>query len=185
MGRVTRAEAARQLGLHKSTLSRLCRDNPALLDEAGRVDVGEIRALRQAVINPKLQTRGPGAPEAGPPEPQPEPDPGPAPQPSGTTLNASRERVEEARAIEAELNLAERLGRTLRKSEVEAAIAEAGEAVRQRAAQVARDRAEQIARIEDVREAEQALTDAFRVVMAAVAEELGAAVAGDDRPDAA
>ncbi|MFN7224459.1 MAG: hypothetical protein ACK4MS_10610 [Paracoccaceae bacterium] len=140
MDRVTRAEAARELALNRATITRLVQKNPALLDEDDRVSIAELRELRDATVNPKLQTRGVAAPTGG--------------------LNDTRNRTESAKAQTAELDLAERLGLTLRRDEVESAIAAAGTELRQMAFQMVRDRAEQFAVISDVRDAE-ALLDQF------------------------
>jgi hypothetical protein len=150
--RVSRAEAARQIGVDKATITRLVNANPALLDEAKRVSVAEIESLRQATVNPKLQTRTGKRPE-----------PAGEIQPSG--LNQSRGRAEAVKAEMAEMDLAERLGRTLRRDDVEAAVAAAGNLLRQNAFAVARDRAELLARIDDPREMERALEDLMREVL--------------------
>jgi len=184
MSRVTRAEAARRLGLHKSTMSRLVKQNPALLDESGLVDVAEIEELRRNVINPALQTRGPGASAASAPVAV-HADPAPLPDEDRQSINLSRSRRERARAQNEELDLAERIGTTLLRSDVEASIAEAGEMMRQHVSQEVRDQAERLARIEDVREMEQALLSLFSDVMAQVSANLAAAVAEDVKPGAA
>jgi hypothetical protein len=143
MERVTRAEAARALALNRATITRLVQKNPALLDADGRVNLDELRELRDATVNPKLQTRGRLVEK---------PD----------TLNDNRARTEAAKAETAELDLAERLGLTLRRDEVEAAIASAGAELRQLAFQMARDRAEAIAAASDVREVETMLEALMR-----------------------
>ena len=150
--RVSRAEAARQIGVDKATITRLVKANPALLDDAGQVSVSEIASLRQATVNPKLQTRTGKRPQ------MPEDI-----APSG--LNQSRGRAEAVKAEMAEMDLAERLGRTLRRDDVEAAVAAAGNLLRQNAFAVARDRAELLARIDDPREMERALEDLMREVL--------------------
>ena len=141
MDRVTRAEAARELALNRATITRLVQKNPALLDDHGKVSIQELLELRDATVNPKLQTRSRDDAKRG-------------------TLNETRERTENAKAETAELDLAERLGLTLRRDEVEAAIAAAGAELRQMAFQMVRDRAELFATISDVREAE-AMLDQF------------------------
>jgi hypothetical protein len=177
-GRVTRAAAARALGLHKSTLSRLCRDAPWLLDADGLVDAVEVAAFRASTLNPKLQTRGPG-----PWDPQAF-DHGDASLPLGQ-LNDARVRHESARASSAELALAERMGQTLDRAAVEAALAEAAELMRQRGAQLAADRAEGLAKIDNAREMEHALNELFRDAMLAMARDLEAALEDDTADDAA
>lgn len=141
MDRVTRAEAARELALNRATITRLVQKNPALLDDDGKVSIQELLELRDATVNPKLQTRTKDT----------------APQ---STLNDTRARTESAKAETAELDLAERLGLTLRRDEVEGAIAAAGAELRQLAFQMVRDRAEQFAVVSDVRDAE-AMLDQF------------------------
>lgn len=141
MDRVTRAEAARELSLNRATITRLVQRNPALLDDEGKVSIQELLELRDATVNPKLQTRTRDAAPAG-------------------SLNDTRARTENAKAETAELDLAERLGLTLRRDDVEAAVAAAGAELRQLAFQMVRDRAELFATVRDVREAE-ALLDQF------------------------
>lgn len=150
--RVSRAEAARQIGVDKATITRLCKANPALLDDAGQVSVAEIATLRQATVNPKLQTRT-GKQDKGA-------DLGEVPN-----LNGARSRAETVKAEMAEMDLAERLGQTLRRQDVENAVAAAGNLLRQNAFAVARDRAEILARIDDPREMERALEDLMREVL--------------------
>lgn len=150
--RVSRAEAARQIGVDKSTITRLVKDNPALLDDAGQVSVAEIAELRQTTVNPKLQTRTGKRPQT-------------AEDAVPTGLNQARGRTETVKAEIAELNLAERLGQTLRRDDVENAIAAAGNLLRQNAFAVARDKAELLARIDDPREMERALEDLMREVL--------------------
>jgi hypothetical protein len=143
MDRVTRAEAARELALDRATITRLVQKHPALLDEQGLVNLDEVRSLRDATVNPKLQTRARDAVQSN-------------------TLNDTRARHESAKAESAELDLAERLGMTLRRDEVEAAVAAAGAELRQMAFQMVRDRAELFAVVKDVREAETLLDQFVR-----------------------
>jgi hypothetical protein len=143
MDRVTRAEAARELALDRATITRLVQKHPALLDEQGLVNLDEVRSLRDATVNPKLQTRARDAVQPN-------------------TLNDTRARHESAKAESAELDLAERLGMTLRRDEVEAAVAAAGAELRQLAFQMVRDRAELFAVVKDVREAETLLDQFVR-----------------------
>lgn len=163
MDRVTRAEAARALALDRATITRLVQKNPALLDDEGRVSLSEVRELRDATVNPKLQTRGRS--EEG------------AARSQAPHLNDTRARTETAKAETAELDLAERLGMTLRRDDVEAAIAAAGDQLRQTAFQMARDRAELIATAKDVREAEKLLDAFVRDLLEAAANALTLAAA--------
>lgn len=158
MERVTRAEAARALALNRATVTRLVQKNPALLDADGRVDLDELRNLRDATVNPRLQTRG-------------------RPVEKANTLNDTRARAETAKAETAELDLAERLGLTLRRDEVEAAVAAAGAELRQLAFQLARDRAEALAAAMDVREVEKLLETMMRDLLEHAANSLTLAAA--------
>lgn len=181
MERVTRAEAARQLGHDRATVTRWVQKHPALLDSEGLVSVEELRRHRDATINPKLQTRFPAAPrDAKGPDTAAEPG-DEAPQ----TLNDHRSRTEAARAVEAELDLADRLGLTLKREDVENAVALAGETIRQRAGQLARDRAETLARIDDPRAMERALDDMLNELLTESAKALAGAARSPDRRDAA
>ena len=178
MTRVTRAEAARRLGVHKSTIKRWCDKHPALIGPDGLVDPEEIRAHYETVAHPGLQARRGRPAEAAP-------DPVQPPREGAATLNDHRSRSEKAKADSAELDLAERLGQTLRRDQVEAAVAEAAEILRQAAGQAARDAAERLARIEDVREMEVALDAMVREVLSEGARALEAALAEDSPADAA
>lgn len=170
--RVTRAEAARQLGIDRATVTRMVQANPALLDDAGRVSVVEIAALRQSVVNPKLQTRGIAAPMSAAPG-------------GGSGLNEARERSETVKAELAELDLAERLGLTLRRDDVEAAVAQAAEVIKQTSFTLARDRAEVLARISDPRQMEQALEGLMREVLTKASQALSLAAVPADMSSAA
>lgn len=156
MERVTRAKAARLLGVDKSTMTRWVQHHPALLGDDGLVDLQQLRQHRDTVINPKLQTRKAATGIAAA-----------APAPAGPNLNLHRERGEYAKAVNQELDLAERLKLTLVRAEVESAVKDAGEALRRTAATIARDEAEKLARIEDPRQMERALDDLMRKVLAA------------------
>lgn len=191
MERVRRAEAARILGLDKATVTRWVQKNPALLDDRGLVSVAELQAHRDATINPKLQTRGVGAQGAAHgseaddtqpavPEPREARESG-----AGSQLNTHRTRHEAVRAQAAELDLAERLGLTLRRQDVEAAVASAAETIRQAAAQVAKDRAELLARIDDPRAMERALDELMRELLDKAAAALSAAAQDGTARDAA
>jgi hypothetical protein len=173
--RVTRAEAARVLGLDKSTITRWVQSHPALLDDAGRVSVDEMRRHRDTVINVKLQTRGAGDQASLVPSGRPAPR-APAAAPS---INDHRSRTEAARAETAELDLAERLGRTLWREDVEKAVIDAAEVLQKLAGQLARDQAERLARIDDVRAMERALEDLMRALLTEGARALTEAADGE------
>lgn len=163
MERVTRAEAARTLGLNKSTVTRWVKEHPALLDDSERVSIDELRVHRDLTVNPKLQTRMSATDGA-------------ASQAKGRSglpgLNDVRSRTESAKAESAELDLAERLNLTLRREDVEDAVAAAGQLMKQIAQRMARERAEALARIVDVRQMERALEDLMRDVLATGAQSL-------------
>lgn len=168
MQRVTAAEAARALDVNRSTVSRWLKKNPALVDAGGRVSVDELRRHREAVIDPRLETNT--AERAA--------EPGPARR-AGPSINDHKERLERAKADEAELDLAERLGQTLVRADVERAIGEAGEQLRQDIAAAVRDEAERLAQISDVREMELAVRKLFAEVVATSVEGLVDQLAGD------
>ena len=164
MDRVKRAEAARTLGLNKSTVTRWVQEHPALLNDDGTVSLEQLRQHRDLTVNPKLVTRGPqvvpgdGAPQTG------------LIRPAG--LNDVRSRTESAKAESAELDLAERLNLTLRRDEVEDAVAAAGQMMKQIAQRLVRERAEALARINDVRQMERALDELVREILASGAQSL-------------
>lgn len=185
--RVTKAEAARVIEVNRSTVTRWCNKHPALVDEDGKVSIEELARHRDTVINPALQTRkGKGKEEAAPKASGPsaegapaETAPATAPD-SGPNLNLHRARSEEIKAFTAELDLADRLGRTVERSRVEAAAAEAAELIKATAAQLVRDRAEPISRLEDVREVELALGEMMDELLQKAAKALAGAAGGDD-----
>lgn len=159
-GRVSMAEAARLLGVNKSTIKRWCDKHPALKDAVGLVDVGEMREHRDQVANPLLQTRGPAAGEAPSREAAPRGE-----------LMGHRARSERAKAEEAELDLAARLSLTLERGRVEAALDDAGVVLRRTAAASIRAHAERMVRIRDVREMELVLERLVdEAILAAVTE---------------
>lgn len=153
MQRVSQAEAARRLDVNRSTISRWVKNHPALADEAGRVDLEELRRHRETQIHPGNQTKT-RAKKSTPADASGK-SAGRAPE----ALNDHRARRENANAANAELDLADRLKLTVRREDVEAAAADAGEAIKQRAFQIVRDKAEALARIDDVRGMEKALED--------------------------
>jgi hypothetical protein len=170
LARMTRAEAAMRLGVHKSTIKRWCDKHPSLIQEDGLVDLGELERHRAEHAHPGLQTRMGHQP---------------APMQTQGTLNDHRERNEKARAETAELDLAERLGLTLRRDEVEAAIAEAAEIMKQTAMQLARDNAERLSLIDDAREMDQALTDMVHQMLTRGAAAIAVRIGQEQDADAA
>lgn len=194
MGRIKQAEAARRLGVNRSTVSRWVKESPALADADGLVDVAELEAYCQTVKHPGNRTKVAAAASAlrieadrddAAPEPRPDLQPAPRGADGATALNTHRARTEEAKAVGAELDLAERLQQTLRRSDVERALADAANAIRQRAAQLARDRAERLALIDDVRAMESALDDMMRDLLNGTADALAKAAQGETTADAA
>jgi hypothetical protein len=175
MERVTRAEAARQMNVNKSTISRWVEKHPALLNEDGLVSVTDLEEHRATMVNPALQTKTVLKTTSRKAKPNA----------IVHSVNDHRARREEARATEAELDLAERLKLTLRRSDVEAAVAEAGDLLRQKAGQLVRDRAELMAKIDDVRAMERALDDLMRELLASAAGALAKSVAVEEDVSAA
>ena len=175
MERVTKAEAARQMEVNRSTLTRWCAKHPALVDDDGLVSVDELKDHRDTVLNPALQTRG------GQKEAKPEPK---ASDIAVSSLNADRARRERARADAEELDLAQRLGQTLRRDDVERALQSAAEIIRQTGSQLVKDHAERLASMEDPRAVEVHLDEMMRVLQARAADALIAA-AGDEADNAA
>lgn len=127
--RVSRAQAARQVGISPATITRLVQSNPELLDDDGRVSVDEIHQVRKI---------------------------------GRLAVERPRFRSDRAKAEMAEMDLAERQAKTLRRSDVEAALAKAKDILRIAAFSLARDRAEGLTRISDPREMERALEDLMR-----------------------
>ena len=167
MVRVTRADAARELGLNRSTLTRWCGKHPSLVDDQGLVSVEELREHRQTVVNPALQTRG-GEGAAGQGQS--------ASETAMSNLNTDRARRERSRADLEELQLAEKMGQTLRRDGVEAALQGAAETIRQTGTQIVRDNAEKLARMDDARAVEVHLDEMMRQLQARASAALMAAV---------
>ncbi len=158
--RVTRAEAARELRLDRATITRWVQKSPALLDADGRVSLDELRRHRDEVVNPRFQTKSRSeAADTGSSRQISNGRRGAEPR---DNLNETRNRTESAKATNAELDLAERLRMTLRRDDVEAAVAAAAEVLKQTAQALVRDRAEPLALIADPREMERALEDMMR-----------------------
>lgn len=175
--RVTITAAANELDVNKSTISRWCKAHPALRDSDGLVDVAELRAHRDQVLNPKLQTRGAAATS--------DPAPAPSTPAPAASLNDARQRTERAKAEMSELDLLERIGRTLDRGDVETAIAAAAEAIRAEASQAVKDHAERLANIDDARAMEVALREVMDGLMESAARALSQAAAPDDTSHAA
>lgn len=174
--RVTITAAANELCVNKSTISRWCKSHPALRDADGLVDADELRAHRDQVINPSLQTRG-GKVDTAPVQRMA----GAAP----TNLNDARQRTEQAKAEIAELDLLQRLSRTLDRTEVEAAVVAAAETLKAEAMQIVKDQAERLANISDARAMEVALREIMTDLMERSAYALNRASMPEGKPDAA
>lgn len=170
------AEAAREIGVNRSTISRWCAAHPALLDDDRRVSIEELQEHRRTVINPALQTRG------GKQKPAPEPR---ASETAVSGMNADRARRERSRADREELELAELMGQTLRRDDVEAALQSAAEVIRQTGGQLAKDHAERLAALDDPRAVEVHLMEMFRELQARAAEALAGASGRDEANHAA
>lgn len=170
MSRMTQSAAARELGIHKSTVTRWVQNHPALVGDDGMVDVAELRQHRDAVVNPRLQTRqGSGAAPGG----------NTAAQPLAPNMNDHRTRGEYVKAVMAELDLAEQLKLTLRRDDVARAVASAGDVLKRTASGLAKDRAEHLARIDEPRAMERALDDLMREMLEKGATALILALASD------
>lgn len=174
---MTQAAAARELGIHKSTVTRWVQTHPALVGDDGMVDLAELRSHRDAVVNPKLRTRNGGAAAASG-----ESGGGTASAPVAPNMNDHRTRGEYVKAVTAELDLAEKLKQTLRRDDVARAVASAGDVLKRTAASLAKDRAEQLARIDEPRAMERALDDLMREMLEKGATALMLALASG--PDA-
>lgn len=169
--RVTITAAAGRLGVNKSTISRWVAKHPALRDEDGLVDPDELRAHRDQVVDPRLQTRGAAASQA-----------------RGTSstgasgvasLNDARQRTERAKAEMSELDLVLRLGHTLNRADVETALVAAAETLKAEAMQVVKEQAERLATIDDSRAMEVALREIMTDLMEAMAQALNRAAEAD------
>jgi len=175
--RMTRVAAARALGVNKATVTKWVQKHPALLGDDGLLDLDELKAHRAQVVDQRLATSGRAAAGSEMVE-----DRRPS---SRASANDFRARTEAAKAEAAELDLAERLGRTLRRDEVESAIADAVTAMADTAATLARERAERLARIGDVREMEAALTALTDEMRDRLSERLASMAQSADAPETA
>ncbi len=127
--RVSRAEAARQVGVSPATITRLVQSHPELLDDEGRVSIAEVNEVRKV---------------------------------GRLAVERPRVRSDNAKAEMAEMDLAKRQAKTLRRADVEAALAMSGDILRKTAFALTRDRVEALTRISDPREMERALEDLMR-----------------------
>ncbi|GEM_PF-7006193 len=163
------------LNINRSTLTRWIEKHPALLGDDGLVDPAVLQEHRDSVANPKLQTRGnPVRLSESPSE---------RPAAGNQALNDHRARGEAAKAITAELDLADRLKMTLERSRVESEIAAAGEILKRKASEIAKDRAEPLARIDDPRAMERALEDLMHRLLEQGAKALILAMSPVDSED--
>jgi len=159
---MTRADAARALGLDKSTVTRWTKKHPALLGDDGLVDLRELQRHREAMVNPALKTWRDAQPL----------DAMPLPRIRGGSINDHRARGEGAKAINAEMDVAKRLNQTVIRADVETAIVDAFEVLKSQATSLAQDRAEALARIDDPRAMERALEDLLRELLEKGADDL-------------
>ena len=176
MTRMTARAAASRLGVHESTVSRWLQRHPALRGADGLVDLAELTKHRDALLNPALQRRPNAASVRA--------DDGGAGRPVQLAAYSDpRARRGRVQADTAELEMAERLGRTVARARVEMAAAEAVAAWEAAGREEARRRADRLATIGDVREMEAALAELFAATRARVRETLARAVQpaeGDD-----
>jgi len=177
MPRVTRAEIARQLNVSPSTVTQWIKRYPHLDSADKTVDVDDFMKHRRQVLQPGRSAggkkRGDAAKRAKGQKVASDP-------PAGLDSYESREaailRRERAKADEAELDLAERLGRTIRADLAQAAVADATLKLRQELFRGARDHAEELSLISDPREMERALEAMLRDILETAADSLAAAV---------
>lgn len=200
--RVAPAEAARRLGVNRSTLSRYFRRYPELVGSDGLVSIAEVRQHRADNVNgvKSANYRGGGEIAGEAPEPAVEDTEALAEAPdaeagapaasgrAGVTYADAKRRREEAAAHKAELDLAERLGQLTPKDEIEGRAADLAQQVRERAGQVVREVAERAA-VEhglEVRVVRTALEQAQSEIFASIADDLAALVQreGGDRDTA-
>jgi len=171
MPRVSRQEAARRLSVVPGTIYYWCKKHPELIGDDGKVDLEELRAHRDAMSDKQMSRAGKSSK---------------AKAYEGIESRSDAVlRRERAKADEAELNLAERLGKTLRREEVEAAIADAALQLKQEAFRAVKQEAEVLARIDDPREMEKALEAVVRDLLEAGANALAGAVGPGEVTDAA
>lgn len=172
------------MGVNRSTISRWLQKYPQLIDADGLVDVDELQEHRRDVINPANQTKmNPLIDDSAPPpraatiEPKVERE---NRRSKTTSLNDHRAQHEQTKAALAALDLAERLGETLSKSQVESAAAEAGQAIKAAAAEAVKSNAEKLATIDDVKEMELALQYMFDAMLKRAARALQGVSGSDD-----
>lgn len=170
-------EAARELGLNPSTVSRWVRQYPELnrgTDDEIDVDIEKLREHRAQNVNAAMSGNHAGlfqdenenqdaSPAAGGGEDRGSVTPG---------LAAARTRVAEAQAHKAELDLAERLGEVVDLAGVEAAFRTAGVALRQAMESRARPLSEVLAGMTDARAIALRLDEEDRALLTRVMNEL-------------
>lgn len=170
MPRLTKAEIARIVGVHKSTVGRQA-EAWGLVGDDGKVDLDEYQAMRAGGLDPALQTTGGRGGSADPPEP--------------SDLVRERTRKMAADAERAELDLAERRGELVSRAAVDREQAELWTMVRERIATGLRDRAApKVARLDDERDVETALMTELNAILGEIHGELLDAARRDPPPAA-
>lgn len=151
MPRFRPAEIARRAGVNKSTVSRQLREWPHLLDTGGTVDLDEYLAARAGSLDPLLQPSSP----SGTGEP--------------SELTRERTRKLAAEAERAEIELRQRKGELIALADIEAALNDAFQEVRNRLLYIPRDHAAELHRLPDEVALEARLTDLMVQAMGKIA----------------
>lgn len=165
MPRLTISEIAREVGVHKSTVSRQVRA-AGLVGDDDKVDLDAYRTHRAQALDPAHQTTGPASQQqaARPANSDAEP--------SG--LSVQRQRKLAAEAERAELDLAERRGELVLRAQAESTALDLAQRLRERVLSVPREVAQDCARLADETAIEARIASALRSALDGLAAELRA-----------
>lgn len=167
MQRITQSAAAKKLGVHKSTVSRWIKTHPSLLGDDRLVDFDQLQQHRDALVNPALQRPAPSDADQLPLST--------ASGKSTETFRDSKSRREAALADEAERRVADLLGQTMVRADVEAAAAEAYILANRLITEHVRTHADRLCSITEPREMERELRKAIEAVLQVASDGLTAA----------
>lgn len=180
-------EAARAINVNASTITRYLRQHPELnRGGAGRplVDLDELKRHRTENVNAVMSGnhggRLLGEPPAVAPPPEPEPeeheDERRSIGPRKPSYADAKTVAEATRARLAQLELARRLKQVVSRAEVEQALLEAGQTLRQLLAARARSIAEDLSALNDPREITARLDEEDRACLERIADALASAL---------
>jgi hypothetical protein len=164
-GRRTPYTAAQELGINRSSLKRYLDQYPELLGDDGKVDLAQLRAHRADNPNVADAVRKVEQRHATQPKPAE----------TGAGRTHAKSRLDETKAIQADLDLAERLNQVVDPGEIVDAISEAGNYLRERFTAADPILCERLAAESDPRQIKAVLEEEHRKVMTEVQAKFAAA----------